>query len=182
MEGSEMIVSGSSRKDFRVTALFVTIFLLCFVGDAFGAGGGITVIPDVSLLVQIVNFLLIIWILNVILYKPIRKILIKRKEKIESLEENIKTLNNDSKEKDDAFTSGVREARAKGLNEKESLIQAANDEEREIIEEINKKAQADLLEVHEKIAKDTENVRKSLQKEIDNFANAIGEKILGRAV
>jgi F-type H+-transporting ATPase subunit b len=36
--------------------------------------------------------------------------------------------------------------------------------------------------VREKIAKDVEVVRASLQKEIDTFANAIGEKILGRAV
>jgi F-type H+-transporting ATPase subunit b len=36
--------------------------------------------------------------------------------------------------------------------------------------------------MREKIAKDAEDVRTSLQKEIDAFANAIGEKILGRAV
>ncbi len=177
-----MIVSGLSRKCFGVKALFATIFILYFEGVGFASGGGITVIPDASLFVQIVNFLLIIWILNVILYKPIRNMLIQRKEKIEDSEKNIEGLNKDAKEKDDAFLSGIKEARDQGLSEKGSLIQAATHEEREIIEKINQKAQADLAEVRDKIARDTEQVRESLQKEIDSFANAIGEKILGRAV
>lgn len=177
-----MIVSGLSRKCFGVKALFAIIFILYFEGVGFASGGGITVIPDASLFVQIVNFLLIIWILNVILYKPIRNMLIQRKEKIEDSEKNIEGLNKGAKEKDDAFLSGIKEARDQGLSEKGSLIQAATHEEREIIEKINQKAQADLAEVRDKIARDTEQVRESLQKEIDSFANAIGEKILGRAV
>jgi F-type H+-transporting ATPase subunit b len=116
------------------------------------------------------------------LYKPIRNILIQRKEKIAGLDQNIETINRDAKEKDDAFASGIKEARSKGLKEKEALLQEGAGEEREIIEKINQKAQADLAEMREKIAKDAEDVRTSLQKEIDAFANAIGEKILGRAV
>ena len=177
-----MMTSGSNRKGCKVLVLFTAFYLLSFAGVAFGSGGGITVIPDGSLFIQIANFLLIIWILNIILYKPIRKILIQRKEKISGLEQNIDLLNKDAKDKDEAFAEGIKEARANGLNEKEALLQAATDEEREIIEKINQKAQAELAEVREKIAKDAENVRASLQQEIDAFANAIGEKILGRAV
>ena len=178
-----MIISGPCRKDFTVClALIMVVFLFYFAGTAFGSGGGITVIPDESVFIQIVNFLLIIWILNLVLYKPIRNILIQRKEKIAGLDQNIETMNRDAKEKDDAFDSGIKEARSKGLKEKEALLQEGADEEREIIEKINQKAQADLAEMRGKIAKDAEDVRMSLQKEIDAFANAIGEKILGRAV
>ena len=177
-----MIISGPCRKGFTVClALVMVVFLFCFAGIAFGSGG-ITVIPDESVFIQIVNFLLIIWILNIVLYKPIRNILIQRKEKIAGLDENIETMNRDAKEKDDAFASGIKEARSKGLKEKAALLQEGADEEREIIEKINQKAQADLVEMREKIAKDAEDVRTTLQKEIDAFANAIGEKILGRAV
>jgi F-type H+-transporting ATPase subunit b len=62
------------------------------------------------------------------------------------------------------------------------LVQTAAEEEKAIIEKINQKAQAELVEMREKIAKDAETVRATLQKEIDVFADAIGEKILGRAV
>jgi F-type H+-transporting ATPase subunit b len=136
---------------------------------------------DGSLFIQIFNFIFLIWILNVVLYKPIRKVLIQRNEKITGLEQRIDTVGKDVKEKDDAFSLGIKEARAKGLNEKGALLQEAADEEREIIEKINKKAQANLAEIRATIAKDVENVSESLRQELDSFANAIGQKILGRA-
>ena len=136
---------------------------------------------DGSLIIQIINFLFLIWALNVVLYKPIRNILIQRKEKITGLEQNIDASNIDIKEKDDAFISGLKEARAKGMGEKDALLQVATDEEKTIIEKINQKAQADLAEVREKVAKDAEGVRVSLQEELDDIAIAISHKILGRA-
>ncbi|MBW2591004.1 MAG: ATPase [Deltaproteobacteria bacterium] len=141
-----------------------------------------TVIPDGSFLIQVANFIFLIFILNIILYKPIRNVLIQRREKITGLEEGIEAFDRDAVEKEDAFASGIKAARANGLKEKETLLTAAAEEESKIIEKINKKAQAGLAEVKEKIAKDAEDVKTSLLKEIDGFANAIGEKILGRAV
>lgn len=136
---------------------------------------------DGSLIIQIVNFIFLIWILNVVLYKPIRKVLIQRKEKIAGLEQKVDMVGKNIKEKDDAFNQGIKEAKAKGLNEKGVLLQEATDEEREIIEKINKKVQADLAGIRTKIAKDVENVSESLRQELDSFAKAICQKILGRA-
>ena len=136
---------------------------------------------DASVFIQIANFIFLIFALNVILYKPIRKVLIQRKEKIAGLEQGIDAADKDAKEKDDAFVSGVKDARAKGLKGKELLLQEASEEEKKVLEKINKKAQADLAEVREKIAKDAESVGKSLHQELDVFANEIGQKILGRA-
>jgi len=135
-----------------------------------------------SVFVQIINFLFLIWALNLILYKPIRQILARRREKIVGMEESIEGANNDAEQRGEAFKTGVKEARVKGLTEKEAIVQSAADEEKKIIEEINKKSQANLVEIKEKIAKDTAKVRASLQQEIDAFAEAIGQKILGRVV
>ena len=175
-----MKISGLNLKNYIVFILFLSLYLVSFAGVAFGAS--ISVIPDVSLFVQIANFLIIIWVLNIILYRPIRRILIERKKKITSLEQNVEKLNEDAAEKDEAFLAGIKDARARGLNEKEVLLKEGAEEEKKIIEQINQKAQANLAEVREKVAKDAQNVRASLHKEIDTFANAISEKILGRAV
>jgi F-type H+-transporting ATPase subunit b len=137
---------------------------------------------DGSLFIQIVNFLFLIWIMNVILYKPIRSILLRRKEKMGGLEQNIASAVNDANEKAEAFSAGIKEARSRGMKKKDELIQDAAQEEKRIIEEINQKAQANMMEIREKISKEAEVVQASLQKEIDSFAHAIGEKILGRAI
>ncbi|MBI5589861.1 MAG: ATPase [Deltaproteobacteria bacterium] len=137
---------------------------------------------DGSVFIQIANFIFLIWVMNMILYKPIRKVLLQRKEKVLGLEGSIADFNTQAQEKENAFASGIKEARSNGLKEKQALIQSGSDEEKIIVENINKKAQAELAKSREKIAKDAESVRVSLQKELDTFVNAIGQKILGRAV
>lgn len=137
---------------------------------------------DGSLFIQIANFLFLIWALNKVLYRPIRKILIQRKKKIGGLEENIEVFQTDAKAKDQAFSDGIKAARSKGLTAREALVQEAAQEEKRIIQELNAKAQADLTEFKLKIAKDSQEVKKALEEKIDEFAGAISEKILGRAV
>jgi F-type H+-transporting ATPase subunit b len=182
MEDLYMKISGINLRHYAVLTFLGAVLCVSFAGVAFGAGSSISVIPDMSLFVQIANFLIIIWVLNIILYRPIRNILIQRKEKITSLEQNIEKLGEDTAEKDGAYLSGIKDARVRGLNEKEALLKEGTEEEKRIIEQINQKAQANLAEVREKITKEAQNVRESLNKEVDTFANAISEKILGRAV
>lgn len=136
---------------------------------------------DGSIVIQIINFLFLIWVLNMILYRPIRQILIKRKDKFTGLEQKIETFIKDSEDKDVAYQNGIKDARAKGQQEKEILLQEAGEEERKIIAEINKKSQENLAVVQAQIAKDSETIRESLLKEVDAFAEVISNKILGRA-
>lgn len=131
--------------------------------------------------VQIANFLILIFVLNIVCYKPIRKILLARKEKIDSLNNGIDSASREAQEKDMAFGQGLKEARSKGQAEKEALMQAASDEEKAIIAKINEKAREDLAAIKSQIAKDTDAVKSVLEKDVDSFADAITQKILGRA-
>jgi F-type H+-transporting ATPase subunit b len=135
---------------------------------------------DGSLVVQIVNFLLLIWILNLVLYKPIRKILLERKEKVDGMQSVIEGSAEEVKSKEAEYANGVRQARADGQKKKEELLQAAAEEEKAIIGKINDAAQAELKEVKEKIAREMGTVKAALEEEVDAFADAIGKKILGR--
>jgi F-type H+-transporting ATPase subunit b len=182
-----MRISGVCRKSFPILLLLFAVAVFILPQSVLGSsgesgGGGVKVIPDESLLIQIANFVFLIWVLNTLLYRPIRKILAQRKEKIGGLELSIETSAKDALEKDQAFAAGIKEARARGLKEKEKFMQQAADEEKSIIAEINRKAQAELAEVRTKIKNDAQVVRESLQKEVDNFADQICQKILGRTV
>ena len=118
----------------RISHLFFvafSTFLLIIIGvQTTFAAGGISVYPDKSLIIQIVNFIVLIWALNKVLYKPIRNVLIQRKEKIDGMQHRIDDFNTDIEEKDEAFESGIKEARVKGLKEKEGLITSAAEEEK----------------------------------------------------
>lgn len=137
---------------------------------------------DQSIIFQIGNFLILIWVLNMVLYKPIRSILSQRKEKVSGLEQNIATLSEEAAEQDSAYEFGIRDARNKGKKEKDAMMERAAAEEKNVLEKINLQAQEDLAAVKKKIAQDAEQVRSALQSQVDDFAAAITQKILGRAV
>jgi F-type H+-transporting ATPase subunit b len=146
------------------------------------SGGGVTVIPDWTVTIQIANFLFLLFALNIILFRPIRKILKERRDKFKAMESAIEGAANGAREKENAVAQAIREARAKGLKEKEALVQQAEEEERRLVEAINAKAQAELEQMRLKIAREAEQAGRSLQAQVDVFAKEITQKILGRAV
>ncbi len=174
--------SGVRRNGYPLLTSAAGLLLVFLSGNsAVYAESAITVKPDVSAIVQIGNFILLVILLNIVLYKPIRGILAARKEKVEGLKSSIQSSDSQVSEKEEEFNVGIREARAKGVAVKDALIDEASQEEKKILGEISEKTQADLAEIREKISKDVESVRVKLQGEIDGFASAIFEKILGRA-
>ncbi len=133
-----------------------------------------------TVVVQIANFLVLMYVLNIVCYKPIRGMLNQRKAKVDGLAGSVNATNHQIEEKDRAFQDGVKAARIKGHKEKEFRLQAALEKEQAIVAEINAKAQKEMEIVKTRIAKDTDAVRTALEKEVNSFANAIAEKILGR--
>ena len=80
-----------------VTFLFL---LAIYDNPAFCSGGGISVLPDASVLIQLINFILLILLLNIVMFKPIRNIIIRRKERIDGFSTDIETLTNSVQEKE----------------------------------------------------------------------------------
>ena len=98
----------------------------------------ITVIPDISTVIQMINFLVLLYVLNLVLYRPIRNVLIERKAKIEGMKEGAEKAATDMIAGEEAYKSGLKGARTEGLKKKEVLIEEASKEELEIIDGINK--------------------------------------------
>lgn len=183
-----MKVLGRYRKIPVISLVILVVVMSLATSLVLGSSGesessgGVTVMPNWTVGLQIINFLIILWILNLILYRPIRSILRQRKEKVDGLEATIETYNEDVQEKDKAFAEGIKEARAKGMNEKEALLQTAAEEEKEIIAKVNEKAQAELADIREKISREARTAKDALQTKVDEFSRDICQKILGRTV
>ena len=137
---------------------------------------------DSSVVVQVLNFLVLIWVLNMVLYKPVRKILSKRKQTFSGLESEIDVYNQKVIDKNNTYMLGIKDARLSGQKQKETIFNAALDEENVIINKINQDAQAELKEIKNQIKSEIDIVRISLGNDIEIFAKAIGHKILGRIV
>jgi F0F1-type ATP synthase membrane subunit b/b' len=105
----------------------------------------------------------------------------KRKEKVTGLEKSIEGAQQDLTAKTESYASGIKEARAAGLKERDALIAEASIREKEVIAKINQRAREELTGLKEKIGKDAAGIRNILEKEVGSYAESIAQKILGRA-
>lgn len=137
---------------------------------------------DGSILIQIVNFVFLIWVLNLVCYRPIRAVLRQREQTVGGYENQIKALDSETKAKDAAYEGGLKDARVNGIRKRDDLVAAAAAEEKQLIASINQKAQAEMAEIRVRIERDARKVSEALQQEIDIYVQAISQKILGRAV
>ena len=138
--------------------------------------------PNITVLIQIANFLFLLFILNIIFYRPIRRILGRRSEEVRGLHESI----GDFREKSDQYGKDLEEsykgARGEGFKEKDELKKAGTKVEKEILQEAISSAEAKIGKAKDEIDRTVTGVRQSLEDELNMFSKELAEKILGRNV
>ena len=137
---------------------------------------------DKSLLLQMVNFLFLLWILNIILYRPIRRILAERKQRVDGYLLDIRRLGDQIEEQKSEIADLTNLARKMGFEEKEALKHEAHKEQDRLLAEVNAQMEAKISDVKSQIAGEITAARKTLQTQIETFARELATKILGRQV
>lgn len=137
---------------------------------------------DITMVIQIINILVLIGIMNVVLYKPIRAMLAKREEKTYSLEKEIDTFHKNAKLRQEEIGRKMQEARVKAKAELEGARSSAQAVGGDKLAKIREEATADktirLSEIQQQIV----SAREELQAQVAGFAAEIAGKIMGRSV
>ncbi|MDY6880284.1 MAG: ATP synthase F0 subunit B [Desulfatiglans sp.] len=135
-----------------------------------------------TLLIQIANFLVLLFALNIFLFKPIRAILQKRQEETSRLEEVIE----DFRLKADKSESGLEEnkilAQKEGQAEKGHLKAKGVEQEQGILKEAAASAETRITEAKKDMEGKIAEVREALEDQISRFSGELAAKILGRSV
>ncbi|MGD8227129.1 MAG: ATP synthase F0 subunit B [Desulfobacteraceae bacterium] len=138
--------------------------------------------PNFTLVFQIANFLFLLFILNMILYRPIRKILGHRGDEVISFEEMIEDFQTRSTEGAKTLEENMADARSQGFKEKEGLKGAGMEEEKVMLQQAISSAEERIGKAKEEIDQDTAQARRSLEEEVRVFSAELAEKILGRSI
>ncbi len=137
---------------------------------------------DGTLFVQIVNFLVLLFLMNIILYKPIRGIIAKRDEEMESRQNSVQEYREKAEKDQKGIEEGLIAARKEGFMEKESFKSQGLDKEKEILREAGSSVEKKLGAAKKDLEARLVDVRKSLEGDIQMFSSELAEKILGRSV
>lgn len=137
---------------------------------------------DSTLLIQIANFLLLLFFLNIFLYRPIRRILSQRHDETSSLKKTIEDYNDRSEQNERGIEEGVVQARKEGYEKKENLKGQALDEEKAILQEAGSSVEEKKDKANKELGSKIADVRKILEEQVAGFSQELAEKILGRSI
>ena len=135
---------------------------------------------DWTLYAQIINFLLLVFLLNVVLFRPIRKALKDRQAKLLAQETEINVLTDKGRSLEDEIKEELASARRSGAGARETLKQEGVQAEATLLEEVKRQAELEWATVEKKIKADMAKARASLQTQAQSFAQLLATKILGR--
>lgn len=132
--------------------------------------------------IQLVNFVILMFVLNVILYKPVLKAMDKRRQYLQDLDDEVTSLEKSVDEKMADYEETLRQARLDAMTERADVQRQASDEGKAI----NDAARQEISQIMEgfkkKIEKELADARKILKSQAEKISVEISEKVLGRGV
>ncbi len=134
-----------------------------------------------TLIIQFLNFLILLVLLNFLLFKPVIKILGKREGTINSLTEGVQSAGDGAKNLEKMYEEGIKEKRRPILDENKDAILEANNTSMRLIEKARNQLSEELSRIREDIAKDSTTVFDTLRGEVDKLSAEAAEKILKRS-
>ncbi len=135
-------------------------------------------IDKVWFIVQLVNFLVLIIILNYLLYRPMLRLFDQRKESTEGAIEEAKRLEEKTKEQLALYNKELSEARDRAKEIYNSLRQEGLQQQKALIEQAHEEAMREINEAREALKKESEKVRSQLAEQVRQFADEIVNKMV----
>lgn len=142
----------------------------------------VNVIPDYTLFIQIVTFLILIYILNLLLYKPILAIIDRRKKQLEELENEIRLFKDSADKRVAEYDEKLKQAKTKASELKKEIIKEGDNQAKSIIDAGRNEIPLMTQEFQQKMDKEIQAARQILSSQSRKLSLEIAEKVLGRSV
>ncbi|MGO9395050.1 MAG: hypothetical protein ACLP7A_10610 [Desulfobaccales bacterium] len=135
---------------------------------------------DWSVGAQLVTFLVLVFLLNMVLFRPIREALKARQARMDAQKSDIDFMETTGQGVDSETKDKLAAARREGVEARESLKQKGSEAEAALLEGIKREVDQEWSQVEERIKSEVAQARKSLQTQTQSFAQLLASKILGR--
>jgi len=137
---------------------------------------------DIVLLFQAVNFLVLLFLLNILLYKPIRRLLAERAAEISASKEKTMSVDREVQEKMAQYEQKLHKVKTDATEERNIMLRAAREDEARLIGAARSEAADELTMIRESIEKEALEAEAYLKAQAVSLSQRIVEKVLGRSV
>ncbi len=137
---------------------------------------------DITMVIQMINMVVLMFLLNGVLYKPIKKILEERSEKMQGMQNDVAKFEENARLRQEEVDAKMSKASGKAkaaLDAARAEAQAAGDAKMASIKaEVEEFKEKQLADINTQIG----TAQQELQANLDGFATGMASKILGRAI
>jgi len=137
---------------------------------------------DYTLWIQMANFLILMFLLNALLYKPILGIMDKRKKQLQDTDEEIKRLNQSVEERMAAYEEKLRQAKMDAVEKKQEIVKEGAEQAKIFIDAAKSEIPGMMEKFHAEMNKEVEEARHILTNQSQKISVEIAEKLLGRSL
>lgn len=146
------------------------------------SGGGVVVDLDVTVVGQVVLFLILLVVLKPLLFDPMLHLFEEREKRIEGAKLQARKMDEASAGALSKYEAEMQKARASGNAERDKLRAQGTKEESEILAQVRKSTTATLDEGRKRLATDVGEVRKALKVESASLGRQLAARVLGHEV
>ena len=137
---------------------------------------------DYTILIQMANFILLIFILRKLLYVPILGVMNKRKERMEASEGEVKRLKQEVEEKFAEYEQKVQLAKLNAMEQRNAIVKEGADIAKSTIDDVRGEIPALMEQFNGKITGEMDAARAILHSQSRKISLDIAEKVLGRSI
>jgi F-type H+-transporting ATPase subunit b len=146
------------------------------------SGGGVVVDLDITVLGQVVLFLVLLVVLKPLLFEPMLKLFEEREKRIEGAKLQARKMDEASAGALTKYEAEMHQARAAGNAEREKLRLLGTKEENEILGKVRASTSATLDEGRKRLATEVGDVRRALRTESTSLGRQLAARVLGHEV
>lgn len=135
-----------------------------------------------TLLIQLINFLVLLFLLNALLFKPVLAKMREREARIKQEREKTQDLEQKVLDEENRHQEELAKARLIAAQEKATLVGEAKKKEAEILDKARGEASRIVDEMRTAIQGEIVEVKQRLREDMAPLARSMAEKLLGRAL
>jgi F-type H+-transporting ATPase subunit b len=172
------------RRSWRVGFVCALGLVLVWLGPAWaasGEGGGLISL-DKSLIVQALNFLILLAILWKLLYRPFLAKMEERTQAIKTSLEEAQAARADAARQQEENTNRLRQAHAEAAAIRDQALKDAGEEQRRLVEAARGEAQRLVESAKAQMDADIRRAREELRREVADLATTVAEKLVRKSL
>ncbi len=135
---------------------------------------------DWTLILQFLNFIVLLFIMNKLLYRPLLDIMNRRRDKVEGSKARARELEGEVDEKMQRYQQQLSAAKSDAAQERAALRKAGHQQETEITGAAQQNAATRIKGIREQVGKEAAEAGQILNNEAKALAGQIATKVLGR--